>query len=65
MPTHPTPAGFKTCTFQFRIDLVDHLDRMAEVNGHRSRAGYVRQLILEDIRRQGAQRIPLHAAQQA
>lgn len=58
MPTHPTPEGFTNCTFQLPTPMVRHLDREAELNGHRSRAGYLRKLIIDDMLRQGRIQIP-------
>ena len=52
MPDWPIPDGCRCITAQLRIPLVEHLDARADYLGC-SRAAYLRQLILDDIKRQG------------
>ena len=52
MPTWPVPDGRRCITVELQIPLVNHLDARASYLGC-SRAAYIRQLILNDIRRQG------------
>jgi hypothetical protein len=51
MPTTPAKPGHKHCTFDFLAEQVEHLDREAALRGL-TRAGYLRQLVFEDMRRQ-------------
>jgi hypothetical protein len=55
MPSWPTKDGLKTMTIEMRHDLVEHLDQQAQWQGM-SRAAYLRQLVLKDMRRQGPSR---------
>jgi hypothetical protein len=52
MPGWPTPEDHRCITVELRIPLVEHLDARAGYLGC-SRAAYIRQLILNDIKRQG------------
>ena len=52
MPDWPTKHGSRCITVELRIPLVEHLDAQAAYLGC-SRAYYLRQLIRNDIKRQG------------
>jgi hypothetical protein len=52
MPDWPINDGCRCITVELRIPLVEHLDARAAYLGC-SRAAYIRQLILNDIKRQG------------
>ena len=52
MPDWPIPDGYRCITTQLRTPLVEHLDARAAYLGC-SRVAYLRQLILDDIKRQG------------
>jgi len=52
MPATPVKPGHHHCTFDLLIEQVEHLDREAGLRGV-TRAGYMRQLIFDDMRRQG------------
>lgn len=52
MPTWPLKDGRRHVTLDLAVQHVDHLDREAQLIGL-TRAGYIRQLIHNDIIRQG------------
>jgi len=52
MPSWPSKDGMKCMTIEMRHDMVEHLDTQADYLGC-SRAFYLRQLVLKDMRRQG------------
>lgn len=62
MPTWPLKDGRRHITLDLAVQHVEHLDREAQLIGL-TRAGYIRQLIHNDIIRQG--RIRRQAARNA
>ena len=52
MPGWPTPEGKRCITLELDSKIVEHLDAQATYLGC-SRAFYVRQIFLKDMRRQG------------
>lgn len=55
MPSWPAKPGRKHMTIDLPTEQVVHLDAEADVRGL-TRAGYLRQLIFDDMRRQGRSR---------
>jgi hypothetical protein len=55
MPSYPPKPGRKHLTIDLPVEQVTHLDSEADVRGL-TRAGYLRQLIFDDMRRQGRSR---------
>lgn len=51
MPSWPIKPGHKQISVELPAEQVEHLDREAELRGL-GRAGYLRQLIFDDMRRQ-------------
>lgn len=51
MPSWPIKPGHKQISVELPTEQVEHLDREAELRGL-GRAGYLRQLIFDDMRRQ-------------
>ena len=53
MPSWPTAEGRRCITLDLAAEHVEHLDSQAAYYGC-TRVAYIRRLIVEDIRRQGA-----------
>jgi hypothetical protein len=60
MPSWPAGQGRSVINLALKVELIAHLDQMADLYGC-SRAAYVRQLIVKDMQRLG----PGHAATKA
>jgi hypothetical protein len=52
MPSWPAGQGRSVINLALKVELIAHLDQMADLYGC-SRAAYVRQLVVKDMQRQG------------